>query len=450
MSSAPGLIFMILAVFLLGVNGSIGWTLLRTQRAQEARLTRLETAAFSGDNASRVNNNGLPSTGHLPREASPETRLAALLAVAGDADRCRRLLDSLSPGQCAQLGQTLISRPVASDRNAALTAVVNYLAANDPPRAAGLLDGVQEPVLRSALARGVVDAWTASHPDDAARWLASDGPRFLNSSASSGPLVRAITQWSSFDPAGASKFAVSLATDRGPVSRALFLASRAWGQLDAAAALAWVETLPVSDPRHDQALQGAWEGWTERDPASAGMTLRQQLSAAGNRPPVELAGTVGKQWAQLDPTAAADWAMSLSDGARRSALAQVALIWTQTDTPGAARWAAVLPASESRGAIWREIVDGWADNDPEAAGTWLGGLPLGRDHDAAVAAYIPKIEPTAPEKALAWAATVSNPDVRAEQVQRVLGTWEQRDSGAARNWAAANAVAILPPRSAGQ
>ena len=448
-NSAPLLIVGIAAVVLLGVNGIIGWNLSHTQREQERRLARLEETAFSGHAGSGTTEGDSPGGRKLPRQATADARLAALLAVAGDADRCRRLLDSLSPAQCAQLAQALIARPAASDRNAALAAVVNYLAANDPSRAAGLLDAVQEPVLRTTLARELVDTWIASHPDDAVRWLTGDGARFLNPTAASAPVVRAIAQWSSFDPAGAAKFAAGLAMDRGPVSRALFLASRAWGQLDPTAALAWVDTLPMSDPKHGQALSGVWEGWTERDPTGAGTALRQQLDAAANRPPVELAGTIGRQWAQTDPAGAAQWAQNLPGGARRAALAQVARAWTQADTPGAARWAATLPASETRAAIWQEIVDGWADNDPDAAGTWLGGLPLGRDHDAAVAAYLPKVEPTAPERALAWAATVSNPEVRADQVQRVLGAWEQRDPGAARNWAAANAVSILPPRAAG-
>ena len=278
---------------LLGINAVIGWNLLRTQQRQEARLARLEAAAFTGGAGPKADD-GLPSTGHLPRAASPETRLAALLAVAGDTDRSRRLLDSLSPEQCEMLGRTLISRAAASDRNAALTAVVNYLAANDPQRAAGLLDAVQEPVLRSALARGVADTWTASHPDDAARWLASAGSRFLTPTAASAPLVRAITQWSSFDPADAARFAASLPLDRGPVARSLFLASRAWGQLDPTAALAWVGSLPASDPRHDQASQGAWEGWTEHDPTGSG----GGLAAAALRGDEPSAGRSGRDGGQ--------------------------------------------------------------------------------------------------------------------------------------------------------
>ena len=166
---------------------------------------------------------------------------------------------------------------------------------------------------------------------------------------------------------------------------------------------------------------------------------------------MELAGIVGKQWAQADPAGAAQWAQTLpGNGARRVALQQIALAWTQRDPAGAARWAATLPGSEIRAPIWSGIVERWADDDLEAAGTWLGGLPLGFDRDETVAAYIAKVMPAEPEKALAWAATVSDSEIRADQVQRVLGQWERRDAGAARNWAAANAVPILPSRATGQ
>ena len=446
----PSLILVAVAGLSLALNGFLGWHVLRTERRQERRLARLEAAGAAGVAEDKNDGGAGAAELRLPRQATAEQRVAALLAVAGDANRCRRLLDNLSTKECVQVGQALIARPAAGDRNGALAAVITFLAGSEPLRAAGLLADVQEPVLRTTLALGLVETWTGSHPDDAARWLATDGMRFLTTPAASGPMVRAVTQWASFDPAAAARFVVAQPPDRGPIARALFLASRAWGLLDPAAALAWVDSLPPSDQRHGQALQGAWEGWTERDPAQAGAALRQQLYTAANRPPVELAGTVGKQWAQADPAAAAQWAQGLTVGsARRVALYQVALAWTQTDTAGAARWATTLPAGDTRAAIWSEIAADWADNDVDAAGVWLGGLPLGRDHDEAVAAYLPKVEPTEPEKALAWVATVSDPGIRADQVQRVLNDWQRRDGPAARNWAAANAVNILPLRSGG-
>ncbi len=439
------------AVFVsLALNGLLGWNFWHTQRVQNDRLARLESGAAPTGVSNKEDPD--PAVGKLPRRATGDQRLAALLAVAGDGERCRRLLENVTPEECVQIGQALLVRPAASDRNGALSGIVGYLAVTRPDLAVGLLDGVREGTLRATLARQLAEAWTASHADAAANWLAGDGTRFLTPAAASAPLVRAITQWSTFDPEAATRFVAARPLDRGPVARSLTLASHAWGQTNPNAALAWASALPVNDPRYLPALQGVWEGWTEADPAQAGTALRQALfGGANNRPPVELAGAVARQWAQADPAAAAQWAAGLppGGGARGAALYQVATVWALADAPEAARWAATLPGGggETRVRIWREIINDWADNDPPAAGTWLGTLPPGRDHDEAVGAYLPKVEPVEPERALAWAATVGDPEIRAGQVQDVLSRWVRRDPPAARSWAAANAVPILPLRA---
>lgn len=438
----------ITAVVSLALNGWLGWNVWHVQRAQGARLARLEAASAPAGISGREDVATDPAVGKLPRRASLDQRVAALLAVSGDGDRCRRLLENVSPAECVELGQALLARPTASDRNGALGAAINFLAATHPWEAVGLLDGVREGILRVTLARQLADTWSASHADAAALWLAGDGSRYLTPVAASAPLVRAITQWCTFDPEGATKFVASQGPERGPVGRSLGMASHAWGQTNPGAALAWVNSLSASDPHYLPALQGVWEGWTEENPDQAGLTLRQQFYGGATRPPVELAGTVARQWAQIDPAAAGQWALSLpANGARGAALYQVGTVWTQADAAGAARWAATLPTSETRARVWREIISGWADSDPIAAGTWLGTLPQGRDHDEAVGAYLPRIEPTDPEKALSWAGTVSDPVARAEQVQDVLSRWVRRDAAAARGWAAANSVPILPPRT---
>lgn len=437
-----------IAVLSLAANLYVAWTLRNVLTSPVVQPDKFAAAARRQDPAQTEE--ATLSGGRLPRRAGPEQRLAALLAVSGDADRSRRLLDTLTPEEGGKLGQTLAARPPASDRNGALTAVLSSLAATQPARAVALLEGVQEGALRSALARQLAEVWTAKDAAAAANWLAGDGTRFLDPGAAAAPLLRAVTQWSTFDPEAATRFAAAQAADRGPMARALSIASRAWGQTDAAAALAWADALPPADGRRPQARASVWEGWTERDPPAAGAALRGQLYAGGSRPPVELAAGVGRRWAQADPNAAAQWALSLpTNGARGSALTQVAATWAQADAPAAAQWAATLPPSSVRAGIWKEIVNDWADGDADATGTWLGGLPPGRDHDEAVGAYLPKVEPTEPEKALAWVSTVGDPGLRAEQMQSVLSRWVRRDAVAARNWAAANGVPILPGRTAG-
>ena len=264
------------------------------------------------------------------------------------------------------------------------------------------------------------------------------------------PPVRSCGPWRNGRPStprGATKFAADQPQDRGPITHALGLAAQAWGQKDPQTALTWAQALPANDPRRTVVFQGVWQGWTQQNPAQAAAALGQQLYS-GERIYTDLAGTVAKAWAGIDPNASAQWAVTLPPGgARRNALYQVAVTWTQTDPTGASRWAANLTASPLRMEIWREIVGAWAETDLDGAGTWLGTLPLGRDHDGAVAAYLPKLEPTDPGKALSWAGTISDAGIRAEQVQAILGRWSRRDAAAASNWAAASGVAV-PARPA--
>ena len=436
-SKDPGIGALLLV--LLAANGIFGGWLWRSERGQAQRLARLESRFAD---AAKTAETGSAILGAHPRRAGLDERVALLLSLAGDPEGSRRMLESVSPEESVGIAQTLLARPPANDRNAALAAVIESIGRNDPARAIALLDGVQIPVLRAGLAAKIADAWSGSHPEAAARWLANDGARFLDPAAATLPLLRALTQWAAFDPEGATKFAADQPQDRGPITRSLGLAARAWGQQDPSAALAWAQTLPDTDQRRDLIIQSIWQGWAEQSPVQAATFLSQQLYNGG---PIytDLAGTVARAWAAVDPGASAQWAGTLPPGgARRNALYQVAVTWTQTDPPGASRWAGNLPASSTRTEIWREIAGDWADTDLEGAGTWLGALPLGRDRDDAVAAYLRKLEPTDPEKALSWAGTISEPGSRTEQVETVLARWSRRDAAAARNWAAASGVPV--------
>ncbi len=425
-------------------NAVLGWFVWQTAQTQDLRLARLENRI----DIPKPTDTGAAISSGRPRRAGIDERVALLLSMAGDPDHSRRMLEAVSPDETIGIAQALLAQPPASDRNAALGAVIEALGRIDPARAIALLDSVQVPVLRARLAASIAETWSASHPDAAARWLVSDGARFLDPAAAAAPLLRALAQWAAFDPEAATKFAADQPADRGPVTRSLGLASRAWGQKDAQAALAWAQALPATDQRRDLIIQSVWQGWTEQNPAQAATALGPQLYNGG-RLYTDLAGTVARAWAGVDPNASAQWAVSLPLGAaRRNALYQVAATWTQTDPAGASRWAGNLPASNSRLEIWSEIVGNWADTDLDAAGAWLGALPQGRDHDEAVAVYLPKVEGADPAKALSWAGTISEAGIRAEQVQAILARWARRDAAAARNWAAASGVPVPSNRLA--
>ena len=398
------------------------------------RLDQLEAGrAADGDRTSPA----LSSGERLTAAGRPE-RIALLLAAATDAEGTRRLLESIPPRERVEIARTLIGQPAGNDRNAALGALLQKLADDDPGQAVTLLASVPETGLRQSFAAQIAAAWIEHDPAGGAAWLARSGFSFLARSVLNRLLASAVTRWAAFDPAAATRFAASKPPASTGEAQELRAASREWARKDPAAALAWAQSLPSGDPRRPPAAYGVLEGWTDLDPTQAAGYVGQ-LSYGANRLYAGEAAAVAARWTEHDPAAAARWAAGLPDRtARRDALQQVAASWTAVDVPSAARWAASLPASPERAELWRGIGESWADVDPAGVEGWLSTLPAGEDRDVAVAAYAAKVVPTDPEKALTWARTLSNGAFAAQQIDSLLAVWSRKDGLAARNWAVAN------------
>lgn len=422
----------------LGLNALlIGW-LWRTQSAQDARLARLERLA--GPVAP------VPAP-RFPKQANRQDRLAFLLAAAGNSEESRQILSAISPEDTAEMIRALIARPAANDRNEALDAALRSLALDNPSVAVELLGSVEDSGLRIRLARHVVAVWTAASPEAAARWLAQDGGGFFDPGQSDDLLGIALGRWAAFAPEAAARFAVARPPDgpggpSNPAASALLGACREWGRKDPPVALAWAQSLPATDPRRREAVDGVLGGWTEKDPAGAARFARQAV-LANPAASVGSALVVVRAWADADPAAAARWAAALPDqGVRAVAIREGAVQWAGVDAMAAALWAGALPDDGTRGGVWSDLTELWARANPAQAESWLTGLPAGPDRDDATAVYIARLARFDPEKALTWARTLTGPAFAAGQVDHVLAQWEQKDAAAARNWAAANGVAL--------
>jgi hypothetical protein len=82
----------------------------------------------------------------------------------------------------------------------------------------------------------------------------------------------------------------------------------------------------------------------------------------------------------------------------------------------------------------------WAQNDPYAAGSWLGTLPAGDSRDAAVNAYTGRIMGSDPAAAVQWAQTISDQSMRNGRLESLLGAWLKTDANAATAWIGASAL----------
>ncbi len=94
----------------------------------------------------------------------------------------------------------------------------------------------------------------------------------------------------------------------------------------------------------------------------------------------------------------------------------------------------------------------WSQNDPYAAGAWLGTVPPGESRDAAVNAFARRIVSSDPAAAVQWAQTVANKGMRNSQLETIASAWMRTDPNSAAAWIASSSLPndvkarLLPPR----
>jgi len=235
-----------------------------------------------------------------------------------------------------------------------------------------------------------------------------------------------------------------------------------WANRDLSQAIAWLEELPEGDARRRATISLSSEA-IRTDPRSA---LRL---AAGLPPSTEredLLNRATSEWVNIAPAEALAWVQQIDDPSTRSQLlavaatalgeqdsaaaAQLALTsiepgraqndavvaivqrWAQHDAASAAAWVAQFPVGELRDAAIENLVKLWPSST-EAA-NWLKGLPSGSGRDAGLRAYAEQIAPLHPGEAADWAAGITNPQMQASQLERIVRNWMNSDSATASRW----------------
>ena len=259
---------------------------------------------------------------------------------------------------------------------------------------------------------------------------------------------------------------------------------------DARAALAMAESIAGSEGRTEALKQLAesadFSGLAELRGEAAKLFRRADREAAED-------GIV-KAWAQMEPVAAATWALSAEDSDHRaqlltnaldkwsdpaaairwtqtisdeylqsialaaalsqaartdpllalgsldqlplpkrpSATREIALTWAATDPAGACSWATQLPDMDDH--LMADLVRARLDFGFAETAAWLDTLPAGTRRDAAVQQFSESTRFNDPQAALAWALTIAKPDDRESAIERVVETWRETDADSARRW----------------
>ncbi|MEM1058680.1 MAG: hypothetical protein AAGK14_05485 [Verrucomicrobiota bacterium] len=245
---------------------------------------------------------------------------------------------------------------------------------------------------------------------------------------------------------------------------------RAWGGVDGAAAVARsLEELPATRLRLEAGRE-ALLSWAGDDPGSAAEHLTTMPETYGKD---YLIYALPAAYIGQAPTAAMEWAQSLSPQYRRNALLHSTLAWVDTDLEAAkeyatqlseesdaideasgvifsrvgkalvredpaaaAAWAESLPAtSVARQQAMLGVIDQWGVADPEGASAWLQRFEASPVVDPAIERFALDAAEIDPPTAAAWANTISDPGRRVSSLETVLNAWMAQDAEEAQNWA---------------
>ena len=80
------------------------------------------------------------------------------------------------------------------------------------------------------------------------------------------------------------------------------------------------------------------------------------------------------------------------------------------------------------------VVNNWASKDSESAAAWLDKQPAGPSKDGALRSLSRKIAQEDPEAALTWVAGISDPKQRLQQTESIARDWIRQDPATARSW----------------
>jgi len=225
-----------------------------------------------------------------------------------------------------------------------------------------------------------------------------------------------LRRWAESDPVAAAEWTSQLPEFRARPA-ALEQVAIAWANADLAAAAGWVQALPESESKQAAILALAYEA-ARTEPVAA-LCLTSTLAASPARD--NLLVHALSQWAGMDFTTAAIWAMQVADPILRERLVAAAAVasaeqdgaasatlaanalrageeqnraavsivqrWAQTSPQAAASWVSQFPDIPSREAAVENLLALWTTQDAEAAGNWLHALPEGSLRDFGITAY---------------------------------------------------------------
>ena len=328
------------------------------------------------------------------------------------------------------------------ERQAFINASVHSLALHSPEKALELLNEYGDATQRHNVLNGMFTQWFSTDPEKAKAWVESlparDRMSALRNSAYNDNLDRdwLAAQIETFPANHQSK---NLADN---------LAQR-WAESDPQAATEWLNSLPASRS-NPWSRQNIAQRWAEKDPAAAAAYFAQRPITDGNGG--RTAGLIAGALARQDPEGALAWLETLdiaNEEARVGTTAAMLDGWAQGDPEAAGTYALSLDDADQRRDAIVSLARGWSQNDPGSARAWIDALEDPQLRHQALGSHIESVAALDPAGAAeifteisAGLADGDPPNQLRNSVKQIASHWAQVDPQAAAEWAS-----TLPPET---
>ncbi len=324
----------------------------------------------------------------------------------------------------APLSDTAITR---TDKDPFLTEARRR--AQDDPEAA--MDWLQTQSLSQDTLRGmleIVAVWAAEDSAGALMWLESNAQGLARLET----LNSGIQLWSQQDPVSAATWIDGMANDGSKVTAAKALAAN-WAKQSPDDASKWVEQLPPGSLRNEAAA-ALVESWTATAPEAAAIWALTEAEYHGNK---DLLNLSIQHYAQINPDEAEQFLRSINEAYEKPvAIETYVRTLAQNDPIQAMDWQSALPATDPLNTPNNSevIMQEWSRTDSVAASSWLNEAADGPQRDAAIVGFTTTMLDFDPEAAIAWSNTISKPDQRIDQLNRVIQNWSHTQPHEALKW----------------
>lgn len=279
-------------------------------------------------------------------------------------------------------------------------------------------------------------AWAALEPEAALAFAREH----LNVYRSGPAVYTLLSDWARRDPTGAWQWAGETFNEEGihldPVLAEI-------GMTDPETATRYAAELAAKHPQQAAgAYSSALRGILHQGNHEAALRLLDQAKLPpmpdGAEGKFTLADTIASLWGTYEPEKAAAWALTLpaESIARDRSLVNLGQNWAENDPEAAADFALTQPPGAERNNLLTQVLTAWLDLEPARVAAWMNAYldDPALDNAKVVLARRPETAGATPSVALAWAQSITDPNVREYSVNAVVAEWAGRDLWSAMDY----------------